>query len=369
MLCGAIAREKPRHWKRIVRLVEIVQETTLGRIKRLEYRNGTYQRHIRESGSYLFRDETNTKYQWFYRYKAGKGKSAQIVNLPILTNSEKHDFNRIVLDGNHTVHARGGKFHVVFTQEGEHPVMKPEGKAVGGDLNCKNNLIAFSNGLKVRYDKAYLDRLIFQLQELDAKGEGKTRKDLQKLNKLCRRNQWYWQHLVHDILDILEAEGVTDIVLEDLHQFPATFLKHRQLSIKYSRLIRLLRISNLKNWFQGQALKRSIRVHLTQPHYTSQQCPKCGHIHRRNRKTQELFLCEECKHSDNADYNSSLNLVKRWTSDVLQSTLHSKDEFGRLIPKTMNKYRIRNVLENAETQGDFTVPFAPRVVCLKPLAA
>ena len=80
-------------------------------------------------------------------------------------------------------------------------------------------------------------------------------------------------------------------------------------------------------------------------------------------------MCEECKHSDNADHNASLNLVKRWTSDVLQSTLHSKDEFGRLIPKTMNKYRIRNVLENTETQGDFTVPFAPRVVCLKPLAA
>ena len=74
-------------------------------------------------------------------------------------------------------------------------------------------------------------------------------------------------------------------------------------------------------------------------------------------------------HTDNADSNASLNLEKRWTSDVLQTKLHRKDEFGRLVPKPMNKYQIRKALESAQAQGDFTVPFAPRVVCLTPLAA
>lgn len=333
------------------------------RIPRFHYTSGAYHRHVRESKSFVFRDPTNAKYQWFYRYRTGKGKDAVTVNLPLLTNAAKHDFSRMQLDGNHLVHVRDGKFHVVVTQEGDPPEFASGGKTVGGDMNCKHNLIVFSNGLEVCYDECYLTSLIAELQALDAKGSRKSRDERKREQKLCRRNAWCWQHLVHDVLDELEKEGVTDIVLEDLGRFPTTFLRHHDLQIKYSRLIKLLRLSDLKNWFKRQAEKRGIRVHFTPAHYSSQHCRRCRHTHRSNRKTQENFKCTVCGFEINADHGASGNLEERLTLDVLRERLHDTDEHGRLVPKAhLTKYRIRKVLEESGPCGDFTVPLAPQVM-------
>ena len=43
---------------------------------------------------------------------------------------------------------------------------------------------------------------------------------------------------------------------------------------------------NISNWFKSQAEKRGIRVYLTTPRYSSQQCPICGHIDSENRVDQ-----------------------------------------------------------------------------------
>jgi putative transposase len=47
---------------------------------------------------------------------------------------------------------------------------------------------------------------------------------------------------------------------------------------------------------------------LVNPRYTSQQCSDCGHCERENRKTQSLFLCKNCGHSENADLNAAKNI-------------------------------------------------------------
>ena len=46
------------------------------------------------------------------------------------------------------------------------------------------------------------------------------------------------------------------------------------------------------------------------PAYTSQRCNECGYISSKNRKTQEIFLCVECNHSDNADINAAKNILE-----------------------------------------------------------
>jgi len=44
---------------------------------------------------------------------------------------------------------------------------------------------------------------------------------------------------------------------------------------------------------------------------TSQECAACGHTHSDNRKTQAEFICQVCNHSDNADHNAALVIIKR----------------------------------------------------------
>ncbi len=45
-------------------------------------------------------------------------------------------------------------------------------------------------------------------------------------------------------------------------------------------------------------------------HYTSTECPACGHTDRSNRD-RERFLCQKCGHADNADVNAAKNILSR----------------------------------------------------------
>lgn len=52
---------------------------------------------------------------------------------------------------------------------------------------------------------------------------------------------------------------------------------------------------------------------------TSQECAACGHTHPGNRKSQELFLCGNCGHTDNADHNAAEVIKKRAINLILDS--------------------------------------------------
>ena len=142
--------------------------------------------------------------------------------------------------------------------------------------------------------------------------------------------------------------------MEDLDSFTASYTKNKEFNIKYSRLNQLLRLSNIKNWFNQQAEKRGLRVHLTSACYSSQQCPNCGHISKDNRLTQEEFKYVNCQHTNNADINASKNLELRYTNVLLRSKLHTLDEFGRMIPRNFKKEVVKKILISSYNLKDST---------------
>ena len=71
------------------------------------------------------------------------------------------------------------------------------------------------------------------------------------------------------------------------------------------------------------------------PHYTSQECADCSHIQPENRKTQELFLCCNCGHTDNADINAAkvikkraINLIKHSGTELSKTGVLSNKDIG-----------------------------------------
>ena len=50
------------------------------------------------------------------------------------------------------------------------------------------------------------------------------------------------------------------------------------------------------------------------PMYSSQECNKCGHTCKENRKKQSLFECTKCAYTENADFQATLNLFQRGQS-------------------------------------------------------
>lgn len=70
------------------------------------------------------------------------------------------------------------------------------------------------------------------------------------------------------------------------------------------------------------------------PHYSSQECARCGHIHQDNRPSQAAFVCQRCGNSDNADNNASKVIAKRGIKQLLSGKWNQKDKKKCRITKS-----------------------------------
>jgi putative transposase len=274
------------------------------------------------------------------------GKAAHFVRLPLTFDKHYASPEQALLDKGHLLKVCRGKASIICTREAPPLLFKEPGRLLGVDANTKHNLLATSDHRAYDYNRLWLDLLLVQLLKLDAKGSTALNfRDKGRLAKLMRANESALKRLLHDVLAQFEADGVTDLVLEDLSGFKGTMLsRHPEFEQKYTRLLRLLRLSSLKDWLSSQAEKRGIRVHLTHAAYSSQECPQCHHVSKGNRVTQEIFSCEACGHTAPADFVSGENLAHRMTSDVLRTALHTFDKFGRASPLPMSRAALKSLL-------------------------
>ncbi|MHB1605459.1 MAG: zinc ribbon domain-containing protein [Leptospirales bacterium] len=60
------------------------------------------------------------------------------------------------------------------------------------------------------------------------------------------------------------------------------------------------------------------------PHYSSQECARCGHIHPDNRPSRAEFVCQRCGLKDNADQNASLVIAQRGIRLLLEGNIQKK---------------------------------------------
>ena len=143
--------------------------------------------------------------------------------------------------------------------------------------------------------------------------------------------------------------------MEDLASFGKSMVRGAEFEgFKFSRLVRLLNLSNLNNIVRSICQKKKVQFTKIPSHYTSQLCSKCGTISRENRKTQELFECSLCGEKRNADYNSSINISLIGESEVLTPKMLVKDTSSWWIPKPyMKKEVLKSHLEDMVTESAF----------------
>lgn len=79
-----------------------------------------------------------------------------------------------------------------------------------------------------------------------------------------------------------------------------------------------------KVFLQYKARRQGKLVIEVSPHYTSQECAVCGHIHKDNRVSQSEFVCQSCAHVDNADHNAAKVIAKRGIKLLLSGELVKK---------------------------------------------
>lgn len=205
------------------------------------------------------------------------------------------------------------KWFVNLNLEIEEPqTPKDTGKIVGIDFGQKY-IATLSNGIQISGGEVKTKRLHYRKKrsEIQSKLSKQRTKGLKNLwERLSSKEKRFVDHTLHTltrkIVDSLEP-GDT-IAIEDLtgirNRTTKRGTKERYLhnSWPYYRFRKLL---------EYKAALKGIKVVTVSPEYTSQECPRCGHIDKKNRKNQSLFRCQKCKFQHNADFVASLNIARR----------------------------------------------------------
>jgi transposase len=308
-------------------------------------------------------------------------ENSNFIYLPIVYNKGKlKDINReleTILSSNHPqilikaeqlrLNKKSRKIHVIFNYEEKSPLatkieeslffhkdyslIEPkEENTLGLDVNAKNNLLADSNGKfydAIFKNNSYLNRdknvdgkensikcifmenvnEIVKLNSIPV--EERTEKEKYRYERLLRTNESLIKAYLTVLIKDWKEQGIEHLVLEDLNlandkSYSKSYYEHAGIKIKYSRLIRLLRLNQIKYWLAQLGEKQGIFVHWVNPAYSSQECNSCHHISDKNRKTQEEFKCTKCHYELNADTGSAINIKERVVNKTLRKLL-SKD--------------------------------------------
>jgi len=85
-----------------------------------------------------------------------------------------------------------------------------------------------------------------------------------------------------------------------------------------------------------KAQRAGVPVVAHTPAYTSHSCSGCGHVHRKNRRTRDDFLCTRCTSSLPADLNAAINIAVRGADDWAVSHAAPRHRTGRLDHGTVS---------------------------------
>ena len=185
----------------------------------------------------------------------------------------------------------------------------PEGRILGVDLGVVN-LAVDSTGTEFSGEAVQKQRRIHGHRRKNLQRKG-TRSAKRKLKKISGRQARFQKDINHRISKALVSKARTlraAIALEDL--------KGIRKRGKASRRRQRDMLSNwgfwqLRQFVSYKARLAGVPVILIDPRYTSQTCPKCGQVDKRNRLTRDLFQCVRCGCAGPADTIAAVNIAAR----------------------------------------------------------
>ena len=150
-----------------------------------------------------------------------------------------------------------------------------------------------------------------------------------KYKKLVNKIKAYLKNEINRTLNnIIKNNKPKEIIVERLN------FTSPKLSKKLNRMLSNFGKRAIEEKFKSLEERYNIKITEVNPAYTSQTCSKCGYIDKRNRKSQEVFICGFCGKKQNADINASKNILARSSSPL-------KDIFAKkafTCPSLMGKF-------------------------------
>lgn len=220
---------------------------------------------------------------------------------------------------------RDGIFYLAVIVDVPEPTTEDPHNWLGVDLGIVN-IAADSDG--AQYAGAQLNGLRARHARLRKKLQTKGTKAAKRLLKRRRRKE---QRFARDVNHRLSKKLVAKaqdtgrgIALEDL-----TGIRQRITVRKAQRRVQhSWAFFQLRCFMEYKAALAGVMIRLVDPRYSSQQCPRCGHVDRRNRPSQAKFLCIRCALAGAADTIAARNLQYRAGCHVSTPDVSSRQGSG-----------------------------------------
>jgi putative transposase len=214
--------------------------------------------------------------------------------------------------------------HIPMTKEYQQTTPFEINKIVGIDLGI--NFLAttydsegkttFYNGRHIKSKRGNYKILRKQLQE---RGTKSAKRKIKSIGS--RENRWM-SDINHSITKALvDKYGENTLfVLEDLtgirNSTEKININNRYVSVSWA-------FYQFRQLLEYKAKMNKSMVIAVDPKYTSQQCPKCGHIEKANRdKKNHIFKCKNCSYQSNDDRIGAMNL---WRKGIEYIEANSKE--------------------------------------------
>lgn len=201
-----------------------------------------------------------------------------------------------------------GAFYLAVVVEAPEPSKQDAVGTLGVDLGIVNiavdsDGVTFS-GKEINETRERHSKLRANLQRAGTKS---AKRHLKKLSGNERRFHAHTNHVISKKIVAKAKDTGRMIALEDLSGIRTrTTVKKAQRSRQSSWAFRQLR-----SFIEYKATLAGVPVVFVTSAYTSQTCPVCNHISKRNRPTRNDFRCVQCGFADSADHVGATNIAFR----------------------------------------------------------
>ncbi len=204
-----------------------------------------------------------------------------------------------------------GKWYLCLTIEITIPETKNNNEILGVDRGQKNILCAVNTNKTLYIRGQELEHKRLRVRQIRAKvASVGTRSAYRLLKKLSGRGKAITQNILHvaskQLVNFAQKLNISTICFEDL----TNIRKSRKIHHKQVARNNRWPYAMLEFFITYKAETVGINVEHVSAKYTSQCCPKCGHICKSNRKGL-VFRCIICNYKDNADRVGGMNVARR----------------------------------------------------------
>lgn len=147
---------------------------------------------------------------------------------------------------------------------------------------------------------------------LQKKGTKSAKRHLIKISRRESRFKKDTNHCISKGIVSIAKGTERSIALEDLAQLSARTTVRRSQRDRHGKWA----YAQLRGFIEYKAKAAGVAVVAVDPAYTSQRCPACGCVSRKNRPTRDRFLCIQCQYSNSADYVGALNIRTKGRTSI-----------------------------------------------------